>query len=184
MTKFRDRYRIESARLRGWDYSSGAWYFLTVCTLGARPLLGSVEGPVVKLTAVGETAKRFWQDIPVHVPSARIDEFKIMPNHLHGIIEVGRATGGSHAPMGRRPSGERMADISPEKGSLSVAVRSFKSAVTRWCRGIGDDDFAWQSGFYEHIIRNDESLSEIRRYILENPLRWDLEKNDPENLYM
>ena len=73
-------------------------------------------------------------------------------------------------------SSERMADISPKPGSLSVVIRLYKGAVTRWARVNGFRDFAWQSRFHEHIIRNVRELDRIRRYILDNPTRWSLDR--------
>ncbi|MBD2516750.1 transposase [Nostoc sp. FACHB-973] len=77
-----------------------------------------------------------------------------------------------------------MSDISPKAGSLGAIVRSYKSAVTRWCRKNGFEDFAWQERFYEHIIRADGSLDRIREYIINNPTKWDKDKNNCTNLWM
>jgi putative transposase len=77
-----------------------------------------------------------------------------------------------------------MSQISPKPGSLSAIARSYKSAVTRWCRENGFEDFAWQSLFYEHIIRADGSLDRIREYIINNPAKWEHDKKNSANLWM
>lgn len=65
-----------------------------------------------------------------------------------------------------------MSQLSPKSGSLSAIIRSYKSSVTRWCRQNGDEDFCWQSRFYDRIIRNQTALNNIRRYIINNPAKW------------
>ena len=74
-----------------------------------------------------------------------------------------------------------MSKLSPKSGSLSTVVRSYKSSVTRWCRKNGYNNFTWQPRFHEHIIRNDGSLDNIREYIINNPLKWFEDKNNPIN---
>ncbi|MDJ0735199.1 MAG: transposase [Nostocaceae cyanobacterium] len=69
-------------------------------------------------------------------------------------------------------------------GSLQAIIHAYKSAVTRWCRQNGHDNFRWQPRFYEHIIRADESLDRIRQYIADNPAKWELDKDNPANLWM
>lgn len=70
-----------------------------------------------------------------------------------------------------------MSQLSPKSGTLSVIIRSYKSSVTRWCRHNGDDVFQWQSRFYENIIRDEKSLNNIRRYIINNPAKWAEDRN-------
>lgn len=74
-----------------------------------------------------------------------------------------------------------MEEISPKKGSLGSIVRSYKGAVTRWSRQNGHPDFAWQPRYYDHVIRDDESLDAIRRYIRANPLRWQEDRFYPHD---
>ena len=77
-----------------------------------------------------------------------------------------------------------MSMISPKSGSLSAILRSYKSAVTQWCRKNGYDDFTWQPRFYDRIIRADGSLNKIREYIVNNPTKWEKNKNNSSNLWM
>ena len=119
-----------------------------------------------------------------------LDAFVVMPNHVHGLIGL-RPTDGNDCADGGDPDVETlhatslrassrapsptdpaMSSISPAAGSLPVIVRSYKSAVTRAMRRAGTFDFAWQSRFYDHIVRDEQALHATRRYINENPGRW------------
>lgn len=164
---FAGKFRIRSTRLKNWDYSSPGYYFVTICTRNFQPFFGEIIDGVMRLTPVGEIVHRFWSEIPEHFPNIGLDEFVIMPNHMHGIIIIHECVETQHAAS------------LPKPGSLSTIIRSYKSAVTRWARRNAYPKFAWQSRFYDHIIRSDESLHEIRSYIRHNPLKWDLDKYNP-----
>ena len=88
-------------------------------------------------------------------------------------------TSGQTATPGPGAARSPFADLSPKRGTLSVIVRTYKGAVTRWCRQNGHADFAWQPRFYDHIIRDARALRNIRRYIAENPMRWHLDRLNP-----
>lgn len=190
--RFKDRYRIGTARLRDYDYASPGWYFVTICTKNRACLFGEIRSGVVGLSEIGCVAHRYWTAIPDHFDHARLDAFIVMPNHVHGIIkllpleeetipvETLHAT--SLRQRARTSKNEAMSEISPSAGSLSTIIRSYKSAVTRRVRKDLCADFTWQSRFYEHIIRGPRTLQAIRRYIADNPLKWHLDKNHPANL--
>ncbi len=187
---YRDKYRVESARLAGWDYATPGWYFVTVCTRGRTRFFGRVVRRRMRLSRIGEVAYRYWEDIPNHCANAGLDAFVIMPDHVHGIIRITTPRTEHHHPrrdVARRDvacnvsttarfptigGGSGAATVSPGRGSLGAIVRSYKAAVTRWCRTNGHADFAWQPRFYDRIIRDDAALRNIRRYILHNPARW------------
>ncbi len=168
--KFKNKYRIESARLRSWDYTSPGWYFVTVCTKQMKPFFGEIDQGSPILIEIGQTAYQYWSEIPKHHNNTTIDEFIVMPNHIHGIIVIVETLHATSLPR------LIMSSISPRKGSLGVIVRSYKSAVTRWARKNGHPDFAWQPRFYDHIIRNEDALSRIRSYIQNNPEKWEHDK--------
>ena len=173
MTKFKDKYRVESARLRGWDYAAAGWYFVTICTHQRACVFGRVVGDDVELSPLGEIAYQYWVEIPAHNPGVETDAFSIMPNHTHGIVALPpRPVETQHAAS---LQASPMSAISPKAGSLSAIVRSYKSAVTRWAGLNGYDSFAWQAGFHDHIIRDEAELNRIRRYIHDNPLKWTLD---------
>jgi REP element-mobilizing transposase RayT len=142
-------------------------------------------------------ARDHWVQINPLVPNVHVDEFVIMPNHLHGILAI-TSLGNDHSDReGTLPAestvetlhatslrvnsdalsiSRRMSHISPKSGSLGAIIRSFKSSVTRWARQNDYSDFAWQRGYYDRIIRSDKELRDIREYIRNNPLQWSLDQ--------
>jgi putative transposase len=88
MSLFRNKYRVETTRLKGWDYAAAGLYFVTICTRERAYFFGEVIANQMRLSAIGETAARFWRDIPQHYARVSLDEFVVMPNHVHGIVVV------------------------------------------------------------------------------------------------
>lgn len=187
MTKFKNRYRIESARRPGWDYRSAGWYFVTICTAQRRHFFGDVIDGVMHLSPVGETADAFFQAIPDHTRAiCQVDTYQIMPNHAHGIIVVKRPAPVEtlHCNVSTINADSPMAAIAPKAGSLSAIIRSYKSAVSYWCRENGYPHFGWQTRFHDHIIRNERALNTIRAYIRNNPANWAKDRDNEPGLYM
>ena len=85
---YREKYRVESTRLTGWDYAAPGWYFVTVCTRGRACFFGRVAERRMHLSRIGEIAHQYWEDIPNHSANAGLDAFVIMPNHVHGIVRI------------------------------------------------------------------------------------------------
>jgi REP element-mobilizing transposase RayT len=172
MTLFRDKYRIESARKPGWDYSWLGWYFVTICTENKRCVFGKVSDDVVHLSPLGAYVASCWREIPGHYSKVEIDEFIVMPNHMHGIVVI---TGDNPVPELRRRGkvapAKTLAEVRPKSGSLSNVVGSFKSAVSYWC-GTQHPGFGWQARFHDRIIRGDKALQAMREYIRNNPANW------------
>jgi hypothetical protein len=192
MTYYQGRFRVESARLPGWDYTAG-WYFVTICTLGRRPFLGNVVGGVVHRLPIGDIVADEWRRTADVRPNVTIDAWVVMPDHFHAIIAIDdvetprrgvstppleRTTvDGMGTPPGRTPPG----CVAPDgtrgvsrlhAGSLGAIVGQWKSMVTRRARAVGYTDFAWQPRFYDVIISDRRGLEAIRRYIAANPGRW------------
>jgi putative transposase len=169
VTKFRDRYRVESARLPGWDYRTAGWYFVTVCTKDRIPFFGRVVDGDVILSRMGEIVTEEWQRTPEVRPNVVLDEWILMPNHLHGIIVIVDTPDPVETP--RRgvstTTGQRLM-----AGSLGAIMGQIKSVCTKRIWAAGDTDFGWQSRFHEHIIRDEGSLQRIRQYIINNPRTW------------
>ena len=159
----------------------------------------------MKTNGLGRLVEACWTAIPSHFPKVKLDAYIFMPNHLHGIVVIQeteegtacRAPTSSSGPDGLQSGPDardpgvhfapfvhdgltREAFSRPVAGSLSTIVRSLKSAVTKRARGLGLSNSAaiWQRNYYEHVIRNSAALDEIRRYIADNPMRW---QEDPEN---
>lgn len=89
--KFNDRYRIPSARLQKWDYGWNATYFITICTSGHDNYFGKISEGIIDLTEIGKMAQKYWLEIPYHFPFVKLDEFVVMPNHIHGIISIAKS---------------------------------------------------------------------------------------------
>ena len=181
MKKFRGKYRIPSARLSAWNYASPGSYFITVCTKKRKNFFGEIVNGEMQLNDIGRIASKCWSDIPVHFENTELDEFVVMPNHVHGIIilngpvipindpaivETGHAVETRHALSLRHPRFRN-----PGKNTISAMVGSFKSAVTKYSRPI-NPEFGWQTRFYDHIIRDRDAFERIARYIRGNPGNW------------
>ena len=168
--------RRRSIRLPGYDYAQAGWYFVTVCTWGKASLFGEVLDESMRLNGIGRIVKECWNDLPSHFPGVISSEFIVMPNHIHGIVEIpdNRRGTACRAPTDR----ERFSH--PVAGSLPTIVRSFKSAATKSINQLRATPGApvWQRNYYEQVIRNEKALNRIRQYILDNPAKWD---DDPEN---
>lgn len=159
-------------RLKGYDYSQPGEYFVTICTRNREGLFGEIVDGVMQLNKAGEIAKRCWVELPFHCPNVQLDEFVVMPNHVHGIIRILDVVNDRRVVRSNDPTMGQYSSISPKRGSLAVIIRTFKAAVTTLCRKNGRGDFGWQRGYYEHIIRDDASLVKIQDYIMTNPQRW------------
>lgn len=144
-------------------------------------MFGRITRSKIRLNKLGKVAERCWKEIPEHNSLIELDYYVVMPNHLHGILIL---NGNERRDVACNVSTAEnyYSSISPKKNSISTVIRSYKSAVTRRAHKNGNDTFRWQSRFYDRIIRNDRELYNIRKYIEQNPLKWDIEKNIPDNL--
>jgi putative transposase len=134
------------------------------------PWLGTWGNGTVTLTVAGEIVRREWLRTPALRQNVQVDEFVIMPNHFHGILVISSPNEATH----------RVAATTLVPGSLGSIVGQFKSAATREIRRSGDVAFGWQRNYYEHVIRNDFDLNDIRQYIVFNPGRWALDEENPD----
>jgi len=175
------KFHRKSIRLPEYDYSQEGAYYITVCTHGRSCLFGKIVNSRMELNGYGEIADQSWRGIPQHFTNVLLGEYIIMPNHIHGtIIIIEPSSGTRHAVS--LPSGPSFGK--PRAGSLSTIVRSYKSAVTRQINVVRakNEPAIWQSRFYEHIIRNEKSYNKIRRYILDNPLYWFQDDENPNRI--
>jgi len=176
-SQFRTNYRKNSLRYSGRDYSLPGKYFVTICTARKREWFGSVINGEMHLSETGYIASQMWHELPDHFPFIDMDAFIVMPDHIHGIIVINKYAGPLNAgalhatPLppydATHPVNETMSYISPKPGSLSVVVRSYKSAVTKQAH-IYDSNFSWQRGFHDNIICTTGQLVRIRKYISDN----------------
>ncbi|MBV6492555.1 MAG: hypothetical protein LDLANPLL_00549 [Turneriella sp.] len=181
---FLNKYRIESARLKGYDYASHGFYFVTICTKNREYFFGNIENGVIHFSAIGQMAEKFWHEIPDHFSHVVLDEFVVMPNHVHGIIQItDNPVETQHAASLQSFTKQLSTKKNISSGSLPAIIRSYKSAVKKWAT-MNKINFAWQSRFHDHVIRNEQSLNQIRLYIQQNPKNWhadDLYKSSGEN---
>ena len=177
--RFRGKYRIETSRLKNCDYGSSGYYFVTICVKNSECVFGNVDDNKMILSEIGKTAEKFWLEIPAHFPFVKLDEFIIMPNHIHGIIIIDNHRDVA-CNVSTRTNNKIMSIISPKRGSLSTVIRSYKSNCTKTINKIQNKfNFQWQPRFYDHIIRDEKSLHNIRKYIMHNPLNWDTDEENP-----
>jgi REP element-mobilizing transposase RayT len=168
-----------SIRLKEYDYSQVGMYFVTICTSDKKCFLGDVVREKVELSTVGGIASKYWHEIPEHFMNINLDVFIVMPNHIHGIIFIAEQDRRGVIYNAPTPASNNYSAISPRRGTLSTVVRTYKSAVSRWCGQNGYTYFGWQRNYHEHIIRNEQDLEQIREYIVNNPLKWDLDDENP-----
>ena len=160
----------QSIRLQGYDYSQKGVYFVTICTRQKACLFGEIRAGKMILNELGTTAKHCWHLISQTRSNVALDMSVVMPNHLHGIIAI--LDRGETAATGVKKNLWRSKSLSP--GSLGAIIGQFKRAVTLRSKSLAQppEQPLWQRNYYEHIIRNESSLNDIRKYIIENPARW------------
>ncbi|MEM6965788.1 MAG: transposase [Bacteroidota bacterium] len=205
MTKYKNKYRIESARKPGWDYRNSGAYFITICTHQRQHFFGECTDGKMTLSAIGAIVQGFWFEIPKHFDHVQLGEFVAMPNHVHGVLILGNdgvrvktgdgaqvdmqdgarvetrqchvSTSHEPPPDDKRNAPDFYKKIVPKSGSVSVIIGSFKSICTKHIRkSFPDVHFKWQERFHDHIIRNDASFRRISEYIVQNPTRWKEDK--------
>jgi len=166
-----------SLRLPGYDYSQSNAYFLTICAAHKKFLFGNIKDGIMRLSEAGQVLVEEWLNTAKLRPYLTLDESVVMPNHFHGILWVNETP--KQGTARRAPTMERFGK--PVKGSLPTIIGAFKAAVTRRINALRNSGKGevWQRGYYEHVIRDDESLNRIREYIMHNPLNWEF---DRENL--
>src|SRR3970040_2590542 len=188
---YKGKYRIESTRLEEWDYSSGSgvaikregsWgtafgdYFVTICTKNQECVSGRIADGKMVLTRIGNIVKRYWLEVPEHFQNVKLDEFVIMPNHIHGIVIIEN----QHCRDAINGVSTRAHNPMLSGNSLSKIIRWYKGRCTFEVNKIQNTiHFAWQPRFYDHIIRNEKLLQKIREYIHNNPLKWGIDENNP-----
>ena len=183
------RWRDESLRLKYHDYSGNGAYFVTLCTKDRIPYFGNVLNSKMKYSPIGRLAREFWAEIPLHFPFVELEEFAVMPDHLHGIVVINKKRQDLPSPFpvpvgmpklgipsvvggkgeGKSPMGGKREEWKP--GSLGVIINQFKRICTIHARKI-HAAFAWQPGYYYSVIRDDKGFYFISEYIKNNPKNW------------
>ena len=185
-----DIHHRRSIRLQGYDYAQAGAYFVTICIKNRECLFGEIVNGQMILNDAGRTIEAIWEGLPNRFPFIEQDQFGVMPNHVHGIIVL----------TGRRPiQGDQphpaLGDHQDRPyalhgtlpGTIGRVVQAFKSLTTNeYIAGIRCHEWQpfasrlWQRNYYEHIIRDEDSLNRIREYIATNPFRWELDRENPQ----
>jgi putative transposase len=176
-----------SIRIKGWDYSDNGWYFVTINTDRGKYLLGKiVEGKMI-LNEIGKIVENYFKQIPNHFENVELDVFQVMPNHVHGIIVINKPRISISSPVGVYNC-KPLQNITNRKyfeknlpNTIGSMIRAFKTVVKTWCNKNSYGYFKWQRNYYEHVIRNEIELYYLQTYIINNPLKWSLDKNNFES---
>jgi REP element-mobilizing transposase RayT len=181
-----DDHHRRSIRLKGYDYSQAGVYFVTICTYQRLQLFGEIINSEMILNEAGSVAKQCWLAIPEHFSNVELKEFVIMPNHVHGIIQINVGANDIRPPYANvsnidvsdmqqgecnspLQSPKRLRGTSKTIGSM---VRGFKTGVTQWFRVNTTTHSVWQRNYHEHIIRDENSYLKISSYVQTNPQQW------------
>lgn len=143
-------------RLQEYDYSSDGLYFITICTHQHKTTLGKNIDGQMTLSRSGEIIEKVWNELNTKFPNIICHEYTIMPNHLHGIIQIKNDIVGEQTPP-------------LQQTTLGNIIAFFKYKTTKQ---VNSDTPLWQRNYYEHIIRNQQAYEEIAAYIIENPINW------------
>jgi len=193
--KFQNKYRIPSARWREWNYGDEGAYFITICTKQREHYFGEIENGQMQLSEIGKIARDEWLKSMKIRPDMNLDMecFVIMPNHIHGIVVIGKNeynSGGDdgdycrdamHGVFTGNNEIEWFREIElippanhfgPQSKNLASIMRGFKSAVTTTAREL-NISFGWQTRFHDHVVRDDDEFRRIAFYIEQNPMNWE-----------
>lgn len=194
-----DIHHRSSIRLRNYDYASAGAYFVTICTQGKENLFGRIDCEAMMANDAGRVVESVWQSLPGRFPGIELDEFVVMPNHVHGIIMFHNGRGescirpdveadrnkGDHKdrPYGKTSKMEH--SYGTLDGSLGRVIQAFKSITTlEYTVGVKQSGWRpfpgrlWQRNYYERVVRDDGELQGFREYIQHNPARWAEDENN------
>jgi len=190
-------------RLENYDYSQPGWYYITVCVQDRKCLFGEIKNGKMALNDMGLLVKKYWNKL-IDKFNIELDEYIIMPNHIHGIIVINNNNGRIHVDINGRTrvddngrthgSAPTINHIHPMVGvdpcvdphpSLGETIQWFKTMTTnQYIKNVKNDNWPpfdkriWQRNYHEHIIRNETELNKIQKYITNNAAMWENDKND------
>ena len=171
MTNDSIKHHRRSIRLKHYDYSQPGAYFITMCTFNKECILGNVINGGTLLNEFGRIVETEWLKSGQIRKNVELVEYIVMPNHFHGILVIDSRGVLPYAPTQFRLPSQ----------TVGAIIRGFKSAVTKQVNQLRNTPGkpVWQRNYYEHIIRNEGELNNIREYILNNPLRWEYDRENP-----
>ena len=169
-----------SNRLANYDYSKDGAYFITICTKNRVQSLARIENGKAVLPAIGKIINDLWPATFESIDLFEPDQYVIMPNHVHGIIHIRRGLI-NQTPTTENPECGWILMQNPTQ-NLGKVVRYFKAKATRIIRRNGLENFDWQRNYHDRIIRNECELNSKQEYILYNPLKWGLDRENPDSV--
>ena len=196
----------KSIRLKEYDYSTPGYYFITICTKDKKCLFGEITDQGMKLNDAGRMVEKWFKEISKKYDRVICDEYVVMPNHFHGIIQIVGADlcvrpgfGNAHdldlhldlnniGNKNKKQGRHTGLPLQDQNVNLSIheILQWFKTMTTnQYIRGVKQSNWhsfngkLWQRNYYEHVIRNDIDLDETREYITNNPKKWHLDKYNP-----
>ena len=180
--------RRRSIRLKGYDYTQSGAYFVTIVIQDRLCLFGDVLGQEMRPNEAGVMVRRVWEALPCRFPPTQLDAFVVMPNHIHGILVINQHVGAptEGARLGAFAARRATTRVAPTLGAVIGAYKSLTTSAH--IEGVNAGAWPpfrhrlWQRNYYEHILRHDESLAELRQYILYNPARWAFDRENPRVL--
>ncbi len=191
MTLYNNKYRIESNRLNGYDYTREGAYFITICVRYHQHRFGTIKDGKLLPTPEGEIAQQCWIELFEHFDTAKMDEFVIMPNHMHGIIFIDdpEQKAAHHKQIQQAALEDEEYFLLPPRGgitgdnnvmltrhSIGKMLRWYKAKCTYKIRNELGKPFEWQGNYYDNIIRNEIDFRRIQDYIINNPVKWEADK--------
>lgn len=147
----------KSIRLKGYDYSQAGLYFITICVQDRLCLFGEIENGEMVWNDAGCNAHECWLQIPNHFPNVILHEYIVMPNHVHGIIELVGANNYSPETRANENGAKYFSPLRSPSKTIGSIVGGYKIGVTKWFRENGIMDTIWQRNYWEHIIRDEQS---------------------------
>ncbi|MDD2487755.1 MAG: hypothetical protein PHS92_05295 [Candidatus Gracilibacteria bacterium] len=191
--KFKNKYNTGTIRLKGFDYSADGGYFVTICTKNREEYFGKIIDGKMILNDDGRIIENEIINTGIIRDNVIIDEYVVMPDHFHMVLMIGYSR--NHRDAINRVStitGTMITTTGGINGGitgiynpmlnpnvLGNIIRQFKGKCTFLInKSKQNNHFAWQSNYYEHIIRDENELYRIKKYIIENPLNWESNKKN------
>jgi len=167
MSKYLNKYRIESTRKQSWDYGWNGRYFITIVTKNRKHFFGKIEEGKMFLSDIGEIANLYLKEIANHFPFTTCKNSVVMPDHIHSIIEIANPTlkSNKNKLLGKNRYQNQ------GQNTISSIVGSYKSIVTRTAHKI-NPNYGWHTNYYDHIIKDNDEYERIKWYIINNPKKW------------
>jgi putative transposase len=165
-------FRRRSIRLPEYDYSKAGAYYITICSHNKKLIFGKIIDGEIIPSKIGILVEQHLKEIPDHFENVFIDDYIIMPNHIHFILSI-------VGVQNFEPLRNEYQKIIPR--SIGSIIRAYKASVTKRCKKEEYKNKIWQRNYFEHIIRNQEDHYRIREYIQNNPLQWELDEENPKH---